>query len=80
MNKANVIRCPSCGIRIGAEFTEKSLINFRGEEICDWCVREWKRREAIVGHELSFDKMIKGIKGGKGNGTNSYNPENFSHP
>ena len=57
----DIRQCFSCSVVEGSKICRETLVDFRGYSICGWCVSRWKRREALVGREISFDSFKTGI-------------------
>lgn len=45
-------KCSGCHIWTGG--IESSLVDYRGQRICYWCLVNWQGREIRAGHRLSF--------------------------
>ena len=53
----NEEECKSCRIVIGG-IEERYLSDYRGHQICSWCINQWRNRETRVGRELSWEEFI----------------------
>lgn len=51
-------QCPSCAIVIGG-IEEHYIGTYRGHRLCDWCVENWKHREKLAEHQLSYGEFIE---------------------
>ena len=52
-------QCSGCHIWTGG--IERSLIDYRGHEICSWCQYNWLQKEKRAGRRISF-KEYTGVK------------------
>ena len=57
-------QCAGCLIFIGgAEEPWHLLTEYREHNLCCHCIREWKRREKVVRHEITWTGFIMGQPG-----------------
>ncbi len=52
-------QCPSCGVVIGG-LEEHWTDDYKGYRICLWCINQWKHREGLAGHYLSYEQFTEG--------------------
>lgn len=52
-------QCQSCRIVTGG-MEEQYISEYREHRICSWCIDLWRRREKLVGHEISFEEFTTG--------------------
>lgn len=48
--------CDGCGILCGIGH-EEYLSEFRGHNICGLCIRKWKKLDALLGYEVSWEQF-----------------------
>ena len=55
-------KCESCGITEGGKIYNEVLREYRGHDICDWCLRRWRELEERRGRTIEFEEFKTGIK------------------
>ena len=47
-------RCEACGVIKGGQIYHEIITEYRGHNICSWCINKWKQLEAKLGKTIDF--------------------------
>jgi len=59
-NKTPSESCEACLIIEGGNLCNEVLSEYRGHNICDWCLRKWRELEKRCRRVIEFEQFKKG--------------------
>jgi len=57
--EAPTLQCDGCGILIGQGRIEPRLYSYREHELCSWCISRWKKKDARLSRETTWDEFLE---------------------